>query len=237
MWFVLVFLALFVLFCIYLDAKGKKQRQKSIKEIDEYVKQLGDDIRVVVNDGRNLFYVDDVTQTYGIDKSGKKYNFDDINSVSTHKGGLTIQQGDGGFIEIGKTINNLNIMSQWDINSILVEVQKPIKYKLSRRLEANGITPRAIFDCSGSLWGCDLDSRVFFTTKGGISFYNFSDFLGATVEDPPELKGMDAAAIIHLRVKSECDLSGEFEYDIYFNEKNGAYFGMIDMIKGIKNRR
>lgn len=120
------------------------------------------------------------------------------------------------------------------INAIYSEIMPALRDNLHKFFEENGVHPTHEYDIDGDIWGCDLDSRKFYCTLGP-SIYSFSDLIRVTVEDVRANTLCDANYIIHVYVKD--DMLSAYEPEIFINTQDAAYYGLLAMFKGIRNRQ
>ncbi|MGM9596701.1 MAG: hypothetical protein ACI3XO_02690 [Eubacteriales bacterium] len=234
----LAIIAIIVFASVLIGVGEKKKIQVTIERHRQFVESMESQARIIVNNGTHFFFVDDATQTYGIDDSGTRYYLNNIFSLSIRKGGLSIQQhATPQFIDIGKSSENSLPLDKSSIDAIASEILVYIRQKLNDELSKQSITPTVEYLINGSIWGCDVNSKKFYNTQGGIGIYNFSDLVGVSIDDGyasgTQIKV--ATKCIHVCVKTEWD-DDLFEYDLYIDNEDETYMGFLSMLKGIRNR-
>ena len=103
-------------------------------------------------------------------------------------------------------------------------------------LSLAGITPTHEYEHEGTIWGCDLDARKFFTTYGMTQYYDFSYLRKVTVEDMRNNTLYDGSYIIHVIVKQD-DGWEDTDFEISFHEQDATFYNLLAMFKGIRNRQ
>lgn len=178
-------------------ASSKKEILNRIDKRRTYVESIGSQARVIVNNGYHLFWIDDATQTYGTDCSGKRYDLNAVFALKTHEGGLSIQQrATPQFIDVGKAFECKIPITVDEITAIKKELMVYIRKKLDDTLASYGVISTHEYEYNGVIWGCDLNSKLFYTTYAGAEVYKFSDLISVAIDN-----GYDAVTNIKLTYK------------------------------------
>lgn len=228
--------------CIGYFVSSQKEINNRIDKRRTYVESIGPHARVIVNNGSHLFWVDDATKTYGTDCSGKCYDLNAVFALKTREGGITIQQrAKPQFVDIGKTFECNIPISTDEIKTIKKELLVYVRHKLEDTLASHGVIPTHEYEYNGVIWGCDLNSELFYTTYGGAEVHKFSNLIAVTIDN-----GYDAATNLKLANKRilvyvRVDWDDEpFEYDINADninkEDEETWNALLSMFKGIRNR-
>jgi len=241
-----IILAVIAIICLIACIAYFKSSQKEISDrIDKrrtYVESLGPKARVIVNNGTHLFWIDDATQTFGTDCSGKRYDLNAVFSLRTHEGGLSIQQrANPQFVDVGKAFECKIPISAEEIKAIKKELLVYIKKKLDDCLESHGVISTHEYEYNGDIWGCDLNSEQFYTTCGGAEVHKFSDLIAVTIDNGYDavtnIKVANKRILIYVRVDWDDE---PFEYTIYTDNVNKddeeTWNALLAMFKGIRNR-
>lgn len=231
---VLIIIIAVVVFVI----KDSKKIKKGAEEAEALIEENCPNARIIVNQGGKIvFFVDDVNQTFGYSTNGVMYSLSGIRSVFTYPYGIAINHDDvKGSIEIGKVYNSKNPLLPTHVKAIENEALKHLRTRLTTVLKQYGITPTHEYIHNGTIWGCDINSKMFYTTYSTPEVKSFSDLLGVTIEDTSNNTYIESNYIIHVRTREETIPEG-FEYDIYFKSKDDTFNNLLSMFKGIRNRQ
>ena len=245
--YILIIVAI-IIAVVYFSTKNKSNdsipasnpyREKTIEERDNYVESLSPTAKVIVNDGMNFFFIDHEQEFFGADTSGKTYSFNELHSMSVYKDAVTFLCMGPNRITVGKDILNQNSTFPLDTASIELlkkEMMPVLRKNLYELLEQYNITPTHEYERNGEIWGCDINSRMFFVVYGSPQVYRFSDLLKVTIEDVRSNSMCDANYIMHIFIKQEDDWD-DLEIEEYFDYKDQTFNDLLAMFKGIKNRQ
>lgn len=215
--------------------------QEIIARRKAYVASISPTARIIVNNGTHLFFMDDSKQIFGLDDSGKTYSFSGLNSMSVYKDCIKLMHNDSISLCIGRENPDQDITFSLDHVSIIAikaELLPVLRKNLYVELQKYGVSPTHECEHDGEIWGCDLNSKKFYTACGYFSVYNFSDLRRVTIEDLRDNPLYDGSYIIHVYVKwYEDEEEYEEEYDIHFALKDATFDNLLAMFKGIRNRR
>lgn len=228
--------------CIGYFVSSQKEVRNRIDKRRSYVESLGPKARVIVNNGTHLFWIDEATQTYGTDCSGKRYDLNAVFALKTHEGGLTIQQrANPQFVDVGKAFGCNIPISTDEIKAIKKELSVYIKKKLDDKLASLGVIPTHEYEYNGVIWGCDLNSEMFYTTYAGAEVHKFSNLISVTIDNGYDavtnIKLANKRILVYVRVEWDDE---PFEYDINADNANKedeeTWNALLSMFKGIRNR-
>lgn len=230
--------AVIVVYSAYSSSKNEGLRQEAIERRNAYVASVSPTARIIVNNGIHLFFADDSKQIFGLDESGKTYNFSGLHSISVYKGGISFMHRDSISLCVGKDYSHRDttfLLDSASIAAIKAELLPVLRKNLYAELQKAGIVPTHEYEHDGEIWGCDINSKKFYVTSGAFSIYDFSDLRRVTIEDLRDNSLYDGSYIIHVYVK--WDGYDDFEYDIHFKLKNATFDNLLAMFKGIQNRK
>lgn len=237
-----VIAALCLIACIGYFVSTQKEVRNRIDKKCSYVESLGPKARVIVNNGTHLFWIDEATQTFGTDCSGKRYDLNAVFALKTREGGLSIQQrANPQFVDVGKSFDCQVPISNDESKAIKKELLVYIKKKLDDTLASHGVIPTHEYEYNGDIWGCDLNSEQFYTTYGGAAVYDFSKLIAVTIDNGYDeitnLKLANKRILVYVRVEWDDE---PFEYTICADNANKddeeTWNALLSMFKGIRNR-
>ena len=219
-----------------------KSLQAKIERRKLYVESLGPQTRILVNNGTHLFWIDDATKTYGVDESGARYDLDAVFAIRIREGCITIHQRvTPAFIDVGKAFECKIPITAAEINAIKKELMVYIRKKLEIILAENGVIPTHEYEFNGDIWGCDINSKQFYTTYAGAEVHQFSNLLKVTADNGYDefLNIKMANKRILVLVNTDWD-DEPFEYSICADNANlgdeATWNALLAMFKGIRNR-
>ena len=215
---------------------NEKANAEIIERRNNFVVAKSPTARVIINNGIYLFYIDSEQGYFGLDESGKTYKLDEIQSVNTYKDCITIIHNND-FLHIGRDPSKYEETVPLDILSVslIAAVVLPVlKDNLHRKLADHGVVPNFEYEHDGIIWGCDLNSKIFFSTFGYIRLHPFSDLLSVNVEDLSSNTLYDGNYIINISIKTMFDFNDDI--DITFYTRDSKYYDMLTMFKEIKKR-
>ena len=233
----LLSIAIFVLAVISMYESNKKKAE--IKEQREKsVHSLFPNAQIILNDGVNLFFKDDTQKVFGTDCSGKTYSYAGLQSVICYKDCVDLYH-EYNCISIGASprLDTLTAISEIDVDTICSEMLPIVKRNLYLYLKNHNIRPTHEYYHQGEIWGCDINSKKFYTTCASPQIYDFGELKKVTIEDLSNNRLCSANYLIHVVVRKEDDLTDfDDEYDLYFQAQDVLYFNFLSFFKGIKNR-
>lgn len=234
---VLAVIGFIVAICALITkAVNENEKNKIIERRKNFVTSKSTTARVIINNGVYLFFIDSEQGYFGMDESGKTYNLDGIQSVNTYKDSITIIHNND-FYHIGKDPSKYEETVPLDILSVslIAAVVLPVlRENLHKKLAEQGIVPTFEYEHDGIIWGCDLNSKIFFSTFGYIRLHPFSDLLSVNVEDLSNNTLYDGNYIISISIKTIFDFNDDI--DITFYSRDTKYYDMLTMFKEIKKR-
>ncbi len=244
---VLILVVAYVAERMYLSSQVEKFRNEQEKLNNEviqrrknYIKTVGENTYIVVNNGDYFFFKDNVQQVFGVDESGKTYSFAGVNSLSEYEDSVSIFHQDmAGIICIGKDVTASNKTIPLDKDSIAAikkEMMPVVRKNLYKELEIYGVNPTHEYEHKGEIWGCDINSRKFYTTYGCPQIFDFNDLVSVTVKDVGNNIYISCEKIMHITIWTDCNCDA-IEYDIYFDTAGIDYTNLLAMFKGIRNRQ
>ena len=173
---------------------------------------------------------------FGVDETDKTYDLENIQSVNTYKDCITIIHNTT-FIHIGREPSRPNETIPLDILSVslIAAVVLPVlRNNLHKKLEAHGVVSSLEYEHDGIIWGCDLKSKVFYSTFGYIRLHSFSDLRSVKEEDLSRNTLYDGNYVINIAIKTMFDFDDDI--DLTFYSKDAKYYDMLTMFKEIKKR-
>ena len=234
---VLLIIAVIVAVCYFCNkASNDKAREEIIERRKNFVSAKSPTARVIVNNGTHLFYIDSERGYFGVDETDKTYDLENIQSVNTYKDCITIIHNND-FLHIGRDPSKYEETVPLDILSVslIAAVVLPVlKDNLHRKLAEYGVVPNFEYEHDGIIWGCDLNSKIFFSTFGYIRLHPFSDLVSVNVEDLSSNTLYDGNYIINISIKTMFDFNDDI--DITFYTRDSKYYDMLTMFKEIKKR-
>ena len=244
-----------VVYALYSSSKTKKQNEEANKRKVEAIKQKESSFKakypnakIIVNDGTNFFFMDDTKQVYGKSEDGPVYKYDNVSSLGKFPKCFTItdmtfKQFPAGFlpnytnITIGQNYDTPSIpaLSASDNNDIYHAMMPILRRNLYKVLEENGVVPSHEYENQGDIWGCDLNSRKFYTTFTRPEVHDFEDLIDVRVENYDNSPLIDTKRIIQVQI----DLGDgmDTEMSIMFFSPDSTFHNILKMFKGIKNRQ
>lgn len=232
-----------IMFLLISGMYAAKQKEQQFAEVIErrtgYVKSIAPDAQIIVNNGIHLFFLDKAQQIFGIDESGKTYSFSGLLSISAYKDGIIFYHREPVSLVVGKDYGHQNTTFPLNadyVKAIAREMLPILRSNMYAELSLAGITPTHEYEHEGTIWGCDLNTRKFYTTYGMTQYYDFSYLRRVTVEDMRNNSLYDGSYIIHVIVKQD-DGWGDTDFEISFHEQDETYFNLLSMFKGIRNRQ
>lgn len=234
---VLLVVAVIVAICVLANkSANEKANAEIIERRKNFVVSKSPTARVIINNGIYLFYIDSEQGYFGLDESGKTYKLDKIQSVNTYKDCITIIHNND-FLHIGREPSKYEETVPLDILSVslIAAVVLPVlKDNLHRKLAEHGVVPNFEYEHDGIIWGCDLKSKVFYSTFGYIRLHSFSDLRSVKEEDLSRNTLYDGNYIINIAIKTMFDFDDDI--DLTFYSKDAKYYDMLTMFKEIKKR-
>jgi len=235
----LIVVVFFVVVFAVTTAKRNNVFQENIERRQQFLTTIGPNARAIINNGPHFFFIDDDQRCFGLDESGKMYSYEGLLSVSTYRDCISFMHKDSVSLCVGKNRSSNIETLPIDTASVraIADVMLPILRKnLRNELAIHAINSTFEYEHEGSFWGCDMESKMFYTTFGCIQIYKFSDLTRITVEDMRNNTLYDGSYIIHLYIKSGFDW-GDDEFDLTFHTMDTKFHSMLNMFKEIRKRR
>lgn len=231
-----IIVGIFVACLLYNKSSTNKVKAEIIERRQNFVSSKSPTARVIVNNGTHLFYIDSDQGYFGVDETDKTYDLENIQSVNIYKEFISIIHNTT-FINIGREPSRPNETIPLDaisVSLIAAVVLPVLRENLHKKLSANSIESTLEYEHDGTIWGCDLNSKVFYSTFGYIRLHNFSDLLSVELEDLSNNTLYDDNYIIRIAIKTDFDWDDEI--DLTFYSKNSMFYDMLTMFKEIKKR-
>lgn len=231
-----IIVGIFAAYFLYNKSSANKVNTEIIERRKNFVSSKSPTARVIVNNGTHLFYIDSEQGYFGVDETDKTYDLENMQSVNIYKEGISIIHNTT-FLYIGREPSRANETTPLDsisISLIAAVVLPVLRENLHKKLVTHGIEPTLEYEHDGTICGCDLSSKVFYTTFGSISLYDFSALRSVKVEDLSNNTLYDGNYIIRIAIKT--DFSWDDEIDFTFYSKNKMFYDLLTMFKEIKKR-
>lgn len=231
-----IIVGIFVACLLYNKASANKVKAEIIERRQNFVSSKSPTARIIVNNGTHLFYIDSEQGYFGVDETDKTYDLENIQSVNIYKECISIIHNTT-FLYIGREPSRPNETTPLDAISIslIAAVVLPIlRENLHKKLATHGIESTLEYEHDGTIWGCDLNSKIFYSTFGYIRLHSFSDLLSVEVEDLSNNTLYDGNYIIRVAIKTDFDWDDEI--DLTFYSKNKMFYDLLTMFKEIKKR-
>ncbi len=241
----LIVIIAIVLVVVIISARKKANNpyKEIIEQRKSFVTSLSPTARIIVNNGTHLFFMDDTQQTFGVDDSGTTYSYSGLRSISTGNSHVSFCHEavpvSGSGLEIGKS--NLSKDGALPIDrtsiSLIANAILPIVRKnLHEKLSAQNITPTHEYVIRGEIWGCDVNSHMFYFTYGFVHIYDFSKLVKVEFDDfssNPSYFGFSYRVYVYVQGER-----GKDDDDFWINVDDRASLdNLLAMFKGIKNRQ
>ncbi len=237
---ILVVVVVIVAFGVYSSSQANKFREEIIAHRKKYVETICPTARIIVNNGTHLFFKDDEQQLFGLDETGKTYSFSGLHSISTFRDVIEFMHSDSMNLRVGRDYGqNYDTSISLDHASVIAieqEMMPVLRKNLYAELEKEGVSPTHEYEHEGEIWGCDINSKKFYTTYGCSQVYNFSDLRRVTIEDLRDNTLYDGSYSIHVYVKSDYGWDDSV-FDIHIGTVDSTYYNLLAMFKGIQNRK
>lgn len=237
-WLIELILIGLLIYCIYIIIK----QQGNKKNRNSFIATKFPNARIIVNNGNYLFFMDDTQQFFGVDDSGKTYSYSGLCSINVHKDAIWIyhRNTSGDKIEdikMGKDVLSsasipLDNKSVLSIANVLLPI---LRKNLYNKLSSCGISPTHECVNDGEIWGCDINSKMFYNTFSSIHIYKFSDLRDVTMEDLRNNPNVKSNYRITVTVKDDFWTDG-WDYTIYVDNEF-ILNNLLSMFKGIKERQ
>lgn len=234
----LIVVLFFVVVFAITTAKRNKVFQENIERRQRFLETIGPNARAIVNNGQHFFFVDDTRRIFGLDETRKVYSYEGLQSVGTFRDCITFMHQDSVSLSVGKSpmVEGSLPLDTASVTAI-ANVMLPILHKkLHNELAVHAITPTYEYEHEGVFWGCDMQSKFFYSTFGCIQIHPFSALNRITVEDMTNNSLYDGSYIIRLYIKSEV-FDDDDEFDLTFHAMDAKFNSMLTMFKEIRKRR
>ncbi|MBQ2764443.1 MAG: restriction endonuclease [Firmicutes bacterium] len=126
-------------------------------------------------------------------------------------------------------LDNKSVLS---IANVLLPI---LRKNLYNKLSSCGISPTHECVNDGEIWGCDINSKMFYNTFSSIHIYKFSDLRDVTMEDLRNNPNVKSNYRITVTVKDDFWTDG-WDYTIYVDNEF-ILNNLLSMFKGIKERQ
>ena len=223
----------------YSSSQARKSREETISRRKQYVESIAPNAQIIVNNGIHLFFKDDEQQIFGLDESGKTYNYAGLHCISSGSDTISFYHKESVSLCVGKDYSRQDSTVSIDHTSVLAieNAMMPIlRRNLYVELLENGVRPTHEYVHEGIIWGCDINSKKFYNTSGSFQIYDFSYLRRVTVEDVSNNSLCSANFIVHVFIKQDYGWD-DMECEIYFKSQDMTYHNLLAMFKGIRNRQ
>lgn len=225
---------------IYSSLKNSKQRQAIIERRKNFVASFSPNAHIIVNNGDYLFFMDDTKQVFGVDDSGTTYSYSGLHSIAIYSDAININHDRASYqgLQIGKSAFPDDKSAPLDGNSIssIASATFPIlRNNLHKKLSACGITPTHEYVNRGEIWGCDINSKVYYNTHAYFQIHDFSKLRKVSMQDVSGNSNWKCNYIITVVTKGD-DGWDDDELDIYVDDST-TLNNLLALFKGIKDRQ
>ena len=225
--------------CVQLD--DNQRRKDTVERGKKVVESIGPKAQILVNNGVHLFYMDDVQQVFGIDHSGKTYSYEGLISISKNSDSIYLYHKDTTTLVVGKDIMHKATtvaLKPAEIEEIYLGMMMVLRTNVSKVLQEYDVVPTHVYEHDGTIIGCDLNSEQFYIVDGSPIVFRFSDLKSVKIDDVSNNSLCSSNYIIRIHVINDeiWDEDG-FEYEIYFDTQDADFYGILAMLKGIRNRQ
>lgn len=230
-----------VIICFYANSQEQKKQKllaERIERMQTRVKEICPDAKIIVNNGTHLFFKDDTQEVFGKDGNGETYSYAGLLSISSYNDGISLYHKDAIDFCIGKEPggNHTSLpLDRFSVEAIAEEMLPVLRQNLYAELEEYGVTPTHEYVHDGTIWGCDINTKKFYTTYGAPQIFAFSDLQKVTIEDMTNNTLSSSNYIIQANIRTSDDF--DMDFDIYFDSKDSTFWDLLSMFKGIRNRR
>lgn len=237
---IIIFFAL-AFYGLYVQFEDNQKRKETIERGKQVAESVSPNAHILVNNGVHLFYMDDVQQVFGIDHSGKTYSYEGLISITKNTDSVYLYHKDSTSLVIGKNIMHKATtvaLKPEEVEEIYLAMMMVLRKNVSKVLQENGVVPTHVYEHDGTIIGCDLNSEQFYVVDGYPTVYQFSDLKGVNIDDVSNNSLCSSNYIIRIIVNNDeiWDKDG-FEYEIYFDTQDADFYGILGMLKGIRNRQ
>ena len=244
---------------IIIPAKERRLLNRKMELRMNFVNTNFPDANIIVNNGDYLFFLDHSKQIFGIDTTGIVYKFSELSGINYYNDLLIIHvEGKENSLKMGKnTLSKFSIPLAWrHISNIVTELLPILKKNLYVQLNTLNVKPTHEYFVNGVIWGCDINSKIFFNTYIYTQVFKFSDLINIKVDDFSDYFSDVYEYIIQVSVKNkltvdddilDCDLieyrrlgvdskinTNIESFDIEIFDRN-TYVNLITMFKEIIN--
>lgn len=240
---IIIILIIVAVIFIAISIHSSSQQENARAEAKERKKQdilsIEPDARIIANDGNNVFFVIDKKDRFGTDTSGRTYTFSGIKSIQKYSDCIRIYHEDRiDGLCVGKDVLNsfTSPLDHSSIISIYSELMPILRKNFHKDLSEYNIKPTHEYEVNGELWGCDLNSKKFFTSSAFTQIFDFNDLMNVNVDNIENNTLIEGKRIINVSVWT--DYSDEpVDFDLYFDNLDSTYNNLLAMFKGIRNRQ
>ncbi len=237
---VLIVVVGIVIYSSYTSSQNKKQCEANIERRKSFVTSSFPNARTIVNNGIYLFFMDDTKQSFGIDDSGTTYSYSGLRSINIYNDAINFSHDSASYqgLQIGKSPFPDDKSAPLDSNSVstIANAMFPIlRNNLHKKLTACGITPTHEYVNRGQIWGCDINSKVYYNTHAYFQIHDFSKLRNVSMQDVSGNPDWKCNYIITVVTKGD-DGWDDDELDIYVDDST-TLNNLLAMFKGIKDRQ
>ena len=237
---VLIVVVGIVIYSYYISSQNNKQREVNIERRKTFVTSSFPNAHILVNNGNYLFFMDDAKQFFGIDESGTTYSYSGLRSINIYNDAINLSHDSASYhgLQIGKSAFPDDKSAPLDNNSVstIASAMFPIlRNNLHKKLTACGITPTHEYVNRGQIWGCDINSKVYYNTHAYFQIHDFSKLRDVLMQDVSGNPDWKCNYIITVVTKGD-DGWDDDQLDIYVDDST-TLNNLLSMLKGIKDRQ
>lgn len=238
--FLIIVLIVIVGIVIYTSSQNNKQREANIKRRKDFVTSSFPNARIIVNNGNYLFFMDDVKQSFGIDDSGTTYSYSGLRSINIYSDEINLSHDSASYqgLKMGKSAfpnDNSVPLDNNSISAIASEMFPILRNNLHKKLTVCGITPTHEYVNRGEIWGCDINSKVYYNTHAYFQIHDFSKLRNVSMQDVSGNPNWKCNYIITVVTKGDEGWDDD-ELDLYVDDST-TLNNLLAMFKGIKDRQ
>lgn len=237
---VLIIIVGIIIYSCYISSQNNKQRETNIDLRKNFVTSFSPNARIIVNNGNHLFFMDDVKQVFGVDDSGTTYSYSGLRSIKIYSDAINFSHDSASYqgLKIGKSAfpDDKSAPLDGDSISTIANAMFPIlRNNLHKKLTECGITPTHEYVNSGVIWGCDINSKVYYNTHAYFQIHDFSKLRNVSMQDVSSNPDWNCNYIITVVTKSD-DGWDDDELEIFVDDST-TLNNLLAMFKGIKDRQ
>ncbi len=229
-----------IIYSCYSLSQSNKQREANIERKKGFVTSLFPNAHIVVNNGVHLFFMDDEKQVFGVDDSGTTYSYSGLRSINIYSDEIRFSHDSASYqgLKIGKSPfpDDKSAPLDSNSNSTIASAMFPIlRNNLHKKLTECGVTPTHEYVNRGEIWGCDINSKVYYNTHAYFQIHDFSKLRNVSMQDVSGNPEWKCNYIITVVTKGDEGWDDD-ELDIFVDDST-TLNNLLAMFKGIKDRQ